>query len=186
MSLAAASPVGSSTGLTRDCWHCLQPPPACTNQGLFLKAAAGWAVLSGHRAGNHREKWICCSSPQGAKLLLVPSRPARGQGHQQGQCWTKAAKRLTRGRFGVFSINLQICPAHFLCHKRRKQPKSMLSSPDHALSYSGVTLSFNTAKDWHPDKSGLPNTFSLPLQKDPQFPEGDLWHTIGLWRIMMY
>lgn len=40
----------------------------------------------------------------------------------------KAATSPSRGSFGVFSINLQICPTHFLCHKRRKQPKSMPSS----------------------------------------------------------
>lgn len=170
---------GSRTGLTKDSWHCLQPLPAsraCTNWALFLKVATGWAVLSGSRAGNHREKWISWSSPQGAKLLLVPSRPARGQGHQQC-CVTQGphagaaqGSHFTQGSqeeaLGYFQLTYRSVPLIFSAIKEENKQNQRLAC---ALSYNGVTLSFKTSKNWKPDKSGLPTHFLFSYRKTHDF-----------------
>lgn len=170
---------GSRTGLTKDSWHCLQPLPAsraCTNWALFLKVATGWAVLSGSRAGNHREKWISWSSPQGAKLLLVPSRPARGQGHQQC-CVTRGphagaaqGSHFTQGSqeeaLGYFQLTYRSVPLIFSAIKEENKQNQRLA---YALSYNGVTLSFKTSKNWKPDKSGLPTHFLFSYRKTHDF-----------------
>lgn len=131
----------------------------------FLKAAPVWAGLSGPTAGNHTEKWISRRSPQGAKPSLVPTRPTRGQGHQQcSSAWLRAfmlssgtastLQKSHRRKLEVLWITSQIWPARFLCQKRRKTKPQQ-------TSLCSQSPPLKTMKDWNQDKSDLPSSFSL-------------------------
>lgn len=162
------------------------------DKGLLALSAASSSLQSLHKWSPFSESsyWLSClvrlqsRKPQReVDLLKFSTRSQASLSSQQASkrpgppavlcdpgppCWGCPRQPLhtglTRGSFGVFSINLQICPTHLLCHKRRKQTKSTPSICSQ-LQWSNSVI--QDIKELKARQIWPPNTFSLLLQKDP-------------------